>query len=95
MEWGEQDALNLNHFLTNSTGQRMQARFRFTSLEHNRTAVQDGTKHRCGVATGYMLCLTELQILSQGPITEIVEPIEDEKEVASIGEADGLAHLAP
>ena len=93
LEWTEQDALALAHFLGNTSGKRLAARLRFASLEHNRTAVQDGTKHRCGIATGYMLSVNDLQMLSQGALTSPAQALESDN-VIDFGRAGDLQHLA-
>ena len=97
LQWTEQDALGLGHFLGNTAGKRLAARLRFASLEHNRTAVQDGKKHRCGIATGYMMAVNDIQLLAQGAIdSQSPEALEGTSgNVVSFGETAGLSHLSP
>jgi hypothetical protein len=90
MVWTDQDALSLGHYLGNTSGKHLAARLRFASLEHNRTAVEDGGKHRCGVAVGYMRAIQDIQFLSQGAIAAEEQP-EATNNVVSIS---GLDHLA-
>jgi hypothetical protein len=96
LEWTEQDALGLSHYLGNTSGKRLAARLRFASLEHNRTAVDDGGKHRCGIASGYMRCLQDIQFLAQGAIDSPAQASEGTNDnVVSFGETAGLTHLSP
>lgn len=93
LEWTEHDALALSHYLGNTSGKRLAARLRFASLEHNRTAVQDGKKHRCGIATGYMLAVNDLQMLSQGALNSPAQALESDN-VIDFGRTGDLQHLA-
>jgi hypothetical protein len=96
LQWTEADALSLGHFLGNSAGKRLSARLRFASLEHNRTAVQDGKKHRCGIATGYMMAVNDIQLLSESAIDSHVQALEGTNDnVVSLEAAGDLSHLAP
>lgn len=96
LQWTEQDALSLGHFLGNTAGKRLAARLRFASLEHNRTAVQDGKKHRCGIATGYMMAVNDIQLLSQSGLDSHAQALEGTNDnVVSFGAAGDLSHLAP
>lgn len=96
LDWTEQDALSLSHFLGNTAGKRLAARLRFASLEHNRTAVQDGKKHRCGIATGYMMAVNDIQLLSQSAIDSPGQALEATNDnVVNFGEVGGLSHLSP
>jgi hypothetical protein len=96
LDWTEQDALSLGHFLMTTSGKHMAARLRFASLEHNRTAVQDGKKHRCGIATGYMLAVHDIELLSQNAIDSHAQASEGTNDnVVSFGETAGLSHLSP
>ena len=96
LDWTEQDALSLGHYLGTSSGKHLAARLRFASLEHNRTAVQDGKKHRCGIATGYMLAVHDIELLSQNAIDSPAQASEGTNDnVVSFGETAGLSHLSP
>ena len=95
LQWTEQDALGLSYFLGNTCGKRLSARLRFASLEHNRSAVQDGEKHRCGIAAGYMLAINDIQMLSQAAIDSDALPLEGTNDnVVSFGPSGDLSHLA-
>lgn len=93
LQWTEQDALSLGHFLGNSAGKRLAARLRFASLEHNRTAVQDGKKHRCGIATGYMMAVNDIQLLATGAIDSHAQAEVDN--VVDMQSTGTLGHLSP
>jgi hypothetical protein len=96
LDWTEQDALSLGHYLGTTSGKHLAARLRFASLEHNRTAVQDGKKHRCGIATGYMLAVNDIQLLSSSAIDSPAQASEGTNDnVVSFGETAGLSHLSP
>jgi hypothetical protein len=83
----------LGHFLGNSAGKRLAARLRFASLEHNRTAVQDGKKHRCGIATGYMMAVNDIQLLATGAIDSHAQAEVDN--VVDMQSTGTLGHLSP
>ena len=63
-DWEKVDAENLHLFMQSTAGKKLALRLRNASLRHNASAVQDTNIHRCGIAAGYMLCLSDLSALS-------------------------------
>lgn len=63
-DWEKADAENLQLFMQSAAGKKLALRLRNASLRHNASAVQDTNIHHCGIAAGYMLCLSDLSALS-------------------------------
>ncbi|HET6887008.1 MAG TPA: hypothetical protein VFH87_03695, partial [Candidatus Udaeobacter sp.] len=63
-DWEKVDAENLERFMQSAAGKKLALRLRNASLRHNASAVQDTNIHRCGIAAGYMLCLSDLSALA-------------------------------
>lgn len=62
--WEKEDAEKLKAFMESPLGKKLALRLRNASLRHNASAVQDGNIHRCGIASGYMLCLSDFAALA-------------------------------
>ena len=94
-DWEKEDSENLRIFLEGPVGKKLALRLRNASLRHNAGAVQDGTIHRCGIAAGYMLCLSDLSALSifgePEPQSGTLQPEDLDQE----GESEFLERLSP
>ena len=94
-DWEQEDADNLKLFLESPVGKKLALRLRNASLRHNASAVQDANIHRCGIAAGYMLCLSDLSALcifgEPEPQSGNLQPEELDQE----GEAEFLERLSP
>lgn len=91
LEWMPDDRLALRKYMLSAEGARFAAMMRNNSLTINAVAVQSGDAHRCGIATGYMRALNDIQILSAE-----VEPEDDQNtEAGSETGAASLDHMNP
>ena len=88
--WEEEDTLRLRQFLLSDVGVRLRAKLRNTSILINANSVQSGTEKACGQATGYMLCLSDLQSLSGSG-----SPQQTADETSESGDLSDLEHLSP
>lgn len=94
-DWEREDAEKLKGFMESALGKKLALRLRNASLRHNSSAVQDGNIHRCGVAAGYMLCLSDFQALAtygkSEPQSDNLQPEDLDQE----GEIEFLESLSP
>lgn len=94
-DWEAGDAENLRKFLESPVGKKLALRLRNASLRHNASAVQDGQPHRCGIAAGYMLALSDLSALSIFGQSEPQSDILQSEDSGQEGEAEFLDRLSP
>ena len=94
-DWEKVDAENLKLFMQSAAGKKLALRLRNASLRHNASAVQDQSIHRCGIAAGYMLCLSDLSALSIYGESEPQSDILQTEERAQEGEDAFLERLSP
>jgi hypothetical protein len=95
-DWEQGDAENLAKFMESSVGKKLALRLRNASLRHNSNAVQEANPHGCGVAAGYMLCLTDLSALAVFGSSGAVKPDTPQPgDFAQEGESEFLERLSP
>lgn len=94
-DWEKEEAENLKAFMETTVGKKLALRLRNASLRHNSSAVQDGNIHRCGVAAGYMLCLSDLSALSTFGQSEPQSDILQSEDLDQEGETEFLERLSP
>lgn len=95
-DWEKVDAENLKLFMESTAGKKLALRLRNASLRHNASAVQDTNIHRCGIAAGYMLCLSDLSALSiYGEPEAANQGTLHTEEPGQEGEAEFLERLSP
>lgn len=93
-DWEKVDAENLKAFMQSAAGKKLALRLRNASLRHNSSAVQDTNIHHCGIAAGYMLCLSDLSALSiYGELEPKSSTLHEER--AQEGEDEFLERLSP
>ena len=94
-DWEKGDAENLKIFLESPVGKKLALRLRNASLRHNAGAVQDGTIHRCGIAAGYMLCLSDFSALCIFGEPEPQSGTLQSESLDQEGESEFLERLSP
>jgi hypothetical protein len=94
-DWEKLDAENLKLFMESAAGKKLALRLRNASLRHNASAVQDTNIHHCGIAAGYMLCLSDLSALSIYGEPEPQSGTLQTEEHAQEGESEFLERLSP
>jgi hypothetical protein len=94
-DWESEDAKNLKQFMQSPAGKKLALRLRNASLRHNASAVQDTNIHHCGIAAGYMLCLSDLSALSTYGQSEPKSDTLQTEERVQEGEDEFLERLSP
>jgi hypothetical protein len=94
-DWEKQDADKLRVFMESPLGKKLALRLRDASLRHNSSAVQDGNIHRCGIAAGYMLALSDFQTLATFGTSEPQSDNLQSEDLDQEGEKEFLDRLSP
>jgi hypothetical protein len=89
--WTDEDTLRLKQFLLSDVGVRLRTKLRNTSILINANSVQSGSEKACGQATGYMLCLADLQSLSGSGAPQQTADETSESD----GDLTGIEHMSP
>lgn len=91
-EWDRGHSESLRNFLDGEVGKNLALHLRNCSFEINARAVQSGDTHQCGVAAGWLLCLSYIDRLSaSGGVPQ--SPTRDEDSVE--GPEEYLERMAP